>query len=403
MNKKYSGQRILLIIIAISFFIYKPLNIFSQLPDNSYKLKTVVIDAGHGGKDPGSLGKQTTEKAIALAIALKAGNYIEHDFPEVKVIYTRKTDVFIPLHQRAEIANSGKADLFISVHVNGSDNKQIDGTESLVLGTHRAGENFEVAKKENSVILLEDDYKERYEGFDPDLPESYQSFSLMQDLYFKKSIEFAGLVQEQFREKAQRKDRSVRQQGLLVLAQTAMPGILVETGFITNADEEQYLMTEQGQDYIASAIFRAFRDYKNLVESNTSYAIASAENKQPAGRDSALTDHVSNSEDNSSAVAKENVQTKLTTILFKVQITASSKSLAPDSHLFKGLKDVKEYHVGNLFKYAVGNNKTFQEAIVLSRSIKEKFPDAFIIAVKDNTIIPLDQALKETQIPNTNN
>jgi len=245
------------------------------------------------------------------------------------------------------------------------------------------------------VILLEDDYKERYEGFDPNSPESYQSFSLMQDLYFKKSIEFAGLVQEQFRERARRKDRSVRQQGLLVLAQTSMPGVLIETGFITNPDEEKYLVTDSGQDYISSAIYRAFRDYKGLVESNINYVLATDTGKAEGAFDTAEMTRTAQAN-------ADNVQQPLTTgserkIEFKVQITAASKPITLDSHIFKDLDHIAEYHVGNLYKYAVGSNGTFEEAIIYSRDIKEKFPDAFIIAVKQDTIIPLDQALKEIQ------
>ena len=201
---------------------------------------------------------------------MKAGKYIEDNFKDVKVIYTRKTDVFIPLMERAEIANSNKADLIISIHVNSIDNKQIAGSMTLVLGLHRAGENFEVAKKENSVIMLEDNYNVKYAGFDPNDPESYIMFSLMQNLYFDQSINLAALVQDQLRQRAQRIDKGVRQQGLLVLAQSAMPGIMIETGFISNPAEESYLMSDSGQDYIASAIFRAFREYKDLVESKSS-------------------------------------------------------------------------------------------------------------------------------------
>jgi len=368
----------------------------AQDADNGYKLKTVVIDAGHGGKDPGSLGKQTSEKNIVLAIALLTGKYIEENIPGVKVIYTRKTDEFVPLHKRAEIATSNKADLFISIHANGNENSLVTGTESLVLGLHRANENFEVAKKENSVILLEDDYNTRYEGFDPNSPESYIIFSLMQNLYFEQSINFAGLVQEQFRERAQRKDRGVKQQGLLVLARTAMPGILVETGFITNPEEEVYLMSEQGKEYIASAIYRAFKSYKNLIETRTSFAIASRLQDIPTDSDAlASEEHLS---DPQQAIPDQpNAPPDVPVVEFKVQLAASMKRISPDSHIFKGLKEVSEYQVGNMFKYAVGSSPTFQDAIVFSRQIKEKFPDAFIIAVKDNKIIPLNQALKESQ------
>ncbi len=390
MNKKYSGAFLKRFFIFFYVLIFFVCSLGAQVSDNGFKLKTVVIDAGHGGKDPGSPGKKSYEKDIVLAIALKAGKYIEENIHDIKVIYTRKTDVFVPLKQRAEVANSNKADLLISIHANGSENKAVFGTESLVLGLHRAGENFEVAKKENSVILLEDDYNVKYEGFDPNNPESYIIFSLMQNLYFEQSINFAALLQEQFRERAQRKDRGVRQQGLLVLAQAAMPGILVETGFITNPDEELFLMSEQGQDYIASAIYRAFRDYKDMVESKRSLT-ASIGKKSSGGDGSSglITDSASSNgtEDADAPEAKQPV------IEFKVQIAASTKPVALNSNAFKGLKGVKEYRVGNIYKYAIGSSQTFQDIIPYSKTIKEKFPDAFIIAVRDNTIIPLDQAL----------
>jgi N-acetylmuramoyl-L-alanine amidase len=362
----------------------------------------VIIDAGHGGKDPGSMGKQTTEKEVVLAIALKTGKYIEENIPGVKVIYTRKTDNFVELHKRAAIANSNKADLFISIHANGNENDLVTGTESLVLGLHRANENFEVAKKENSVILLEEDYNTKYEGFDPNSPESYIIFSLMQNLYFEQSINFAGLVQEQFRDRVQRKDRGVKQQGLLVLARTAMPGILVETGFITNPEEEKYLMSEQGQDYIASAIFRAFKSYKSLIETKTSFAIASRLEDVPSD-----TDLVANKPDiraDSQSLNAEIVQPlPVPPVEYKIQITVSSKPIKSDSPLFKGLTGISEYHIDNKYKYAVGNSRTFQDALAFSKQVKEKFPDAFIIAVKENKIIPLDQALKESQPFNPKN
>jgi len=397
MNKKYISPYITLNFVIFSVCILITYPVYTQEAENEYKLKTVIIDAGHGGKDPGSLGKQTCEKDVVLAIALKAGKHIEENFPDVKVIYTRKTDDFIPLHQRAEIANNNKADLFISIHANGNENNLVAGTESLVLGLHRANENFEVAKKENSVILLEDDYNTKYEGFDPNSPESYIIFSLMQNLYFEQSINFAGLVQEQFRDRAQRKDRGVKQQGLLVLARTAMPGILVETGFITNSDEEKYLMSDEGQDYIASAIYRAFRNYKNLIETKTSFAMASRIEKLPSDTDALKVKTDTNTGPIPEIADETPVSSDTPLVEFKIQIAASLKPIAPGAHMFKGLAGVAEYPVGNMFKYAVGSSPTFQEAITYSKQIKEKFPDAFIIAVKENKIIPLDQALKESQ------
>ncbi len=402
MNKKYIRpfKALIFNIIYAGLLIICP--VYSQESDSEYKIKTVIIDAGHGGKDPGSMGKQTTESKVVLAIALKTGKYIEDNIPGVKVIYTRKTDNFVELHKRAAIANSNKADLFISIHANGNENDLVTGTESLVLGLHRANENFEVAKKENSVILLEEDYNTKYEGFDPNSPESYIIFSLMQNLYFEQSINFAGLVQEQFRDRVQRKDRGVKQQGLLVLARTAMPGILVETGFITNPEEEEYLMSEQGQDYIASAIYRAFKSYKNLIETKTSFAIASRLEDLPSDTD--LVDNKPVVKADTQLLNAEKVQSPLIPpVEFKIQITVSTKPIASGSYLFKGLTGISEYHIDNKYKYAVGSSRTFQDALTYSKEVKEKFPDAFIIAVKDNKIIPLDQALKESQQINQKN
>jgi N-acetylmuramoyl-L-alanine amidase len=403
MNKKYTGLSFPVIIILLTIYSFISFSLAAQDNGTGYKLKTVVIDAGHGGKDPGSPGRQTYEKDVVLAIALKLGKLIENEMPGVKVIYTRKTDEFIPLHQRADIANENKADLFISIHANGNPNSLVTGTETLVLGLHRAGENFEVAKKENSVILLEADYHTRYEGFDPNSPESYIIFSLMQNLYFEQSINMAALVEDQFRERAQRKDRGVKQQGLLVLAQTSMPGILIETGFITNPEEEKYLMSEEGQNVISSAIFRAFRDYKKIIESKSSFALASRNNK-PSDSVGTVFIKESNAIDSfpvESAPPTDDVP--LTKIEFKVQIAASSKPIPPNSHTFKGLSGVTEYHVGDIYKYAVGGSSTFPEIISYSKQVKERFPDAFIIAVRNSSdIIPLDKALQETQQKNNN-
>ncbi|HLO57199.1 MAG TPA: N-acetylmuramoyl-L-alanine amidase [Bacteroidales bacterium] len=396
MNKKCTVLIFQRFFILFYVFILGPVSIAAQTPDNGYKLKTVVIDAGHGGKDPGSIGKHATEKELALAIALKAGKYIEENIPEVKVIYTRKTDVFVPLLERAEIANKNKADLIISIHVNAISNPQISGTMTLVLGLNRTSENFEVAKKENSVILLEDNYNTKYAGFDPNDPESYIMFSLMQNLYFDQSVIIAGLVQDQFREKAQRSDKGVKRQGLLVLAQSAMPGILVETGFLSNPDEEAFLMSKQGQDYLASAIYRAFRDYKDIVDSKSTLT-ASLGNRHVVITDSNSLDPTDTSSGvDPDPVAPDNrFETKKPDIQFKVQIAASLKPITQGSHLFKGMKDVSQYRVGNYYKYAVGSSSTFKDIIPYSKTVKEKFPDAFIIAVKNDTIIPLDRALKE--------
>ncbi len=225
---------------------------------------TVVIDAGHGGKDSGAVGRVAKEKNINLAVALKLGELIEQNCPDVKVVYTRKTDVFIELHQRARIANKAKADLFISVHTNAMPKKIIRrGTETYTLGMHRAADNLAVAKRENSVITLESDYQQHYEGFDPNSSESYIIFEFMQDQNMASSVEFAKGVQEQFARTAGRVNKGVYQAGFLVLRETSMPSVLIELGYISTPDEEQYLNSARGQQAMALSIYNAFKNYKN--------------------------------------------------------------------------------------------------------------------------------------------
>lgn len=324
---KYRKFNILFILIFLTNFGLPQNN----MAVNEDKIHTIVIDPGHGGKDSGAPGKVSKEKDIVLAIGLKLGKYIEENIPDVKVIYTRKTDEFIPLYRRAEIANENHADLFISIHANSNLKPDVTGTSSHVLGLHRAQENFEVAKRENSVIFYEDDYNARYENFDPNSPESYIAFSLMQFVYLDQSINLADMIQSQFRERVKRKDRGVVQQGLLVLAQTAMPGVLIETGFISNPDEEQYLNSAEGQDYIASAIFRAFRDYKSDIESKTNgisiLGLGLDTNKQLISK-------------------KENINTT-NQIYFKVQVISSSSSIPPGSDIYKEYNDVEEFNTNN--------------------------------------------------------
>jgi len=236
---------------------------------NSYDftVKTVVIDAGHGGKDSGCLGAKSKEKDVTLAIALKIGKYIKEYVPGVKVLYTRTNDKFIELHERARIANRNKADLFLSVHCNSSRHKdRVSGTETYVMGLDKSSENLEVARRENAVVLLENDHQKHYDGFDANKPESHIVFSLYQNAYLNQSIELASLIESQFKNRARRKSRGVKQESFLVLYKTAMPSVLIETGFLTHKKEEQYLNSEQGQSYIASAVYRAFKDYKYGME-----------------------------------------------------------------------------------------------------------------------------------------
>ncbi len=251
-------------LLTFIFLIFSEFS-YSQNTD-SQKIRKVVIDAGHGGKDPGAVGKTSYEKDICLAIALMLGGYIEANMKDVEVIYTRKTDKFVTLHKRADIANDNDADLFISIHVNSTKGHRAYGTSTYVMGLHKSEENMEVAATENSVILKELNYKQKYSGIDPDSPETYIILNLYQNAYLDQSLLLAEKVQNQFEERAGRKDGGVRQAGLLVLWKTTMPSVLIETGFISNRNEEKFLKSTYGQEIIASAIFRAFRDYKNEIE-----------------------------------------------------------------------------------------------------------------------------------------
>jgi N-acetylmuramoyl-L-alanine amidase len=232
-----------------------------------FKLDVVVIDAGHGGHDPGTSGKKVLEKDVALKIALKLGSYIEKNHKDVKVIYTRKNDTYLALDERAHIANKAKADLFICIHANAMPGSKAFGTETYVMGLHKDESNFEVAKRENSVILMDENYEERYEGFDPNSPESYILFSLTQSAYLESSLMFAQKIEGQFKTRVGRTSRGVKQAGFVVLWRTTMPSVLIETGFLSNSTEEQYLSSAEGQELIASGIYRAFKEYKSEVES----------------------------------------------------------------------------------------------------------------------------------------
>lgn len=266
MHSKQVSKRSILLFLAFVLIHFAG---WAQNTTALYRMKSVVIDAGHGGKDPGNIGTgryKTHEKDIALDVALRVGSYINKEFPEIKVIYTRSTDTFIGLDGRAEIANDAKADLFLSIHCNSASNPSAYGVETFALGLHRNKENLDVAMKENSAIFLEDDYKTKYEGFDPNSAESIIALTIMQSAYLQQSLTISSYIQKQFKERVGRRDRGVKQAGFLVLRKTTMPSILIELGFLTNAEEEDYLNSENGKAYMASAIFRGFKEYKGLVE-----------------------------------------------------------------------------------------------------------------------------------------
>ena len=368
-TNKY-GSAILIFILLIIFS--------SEAKSQSLTQKepwVVVIDPGHGGNDPGAVSKNIREKDIALAISLKVGKYIE-SLENVKVMYTRSTDVFVDLDKRSKFANDKNASVFISIHANWVESSKVKGTETWIMGPHKNEQNLQVAMKENSVMMLETDYSTKYQGFNPESPESYIIFSLMQKEYSAQSLNLAGMVQDQFRIRAGRTDRSVKQAGFMVLWGASMPSILVETGFITNPDEAKFLSSEEGQDLIASAIFRAFRDYKNTIDKKSSFT-------------------TSKEKDTLNPIAQSSEM-----ISFRVQIAASTASKQLNSENFKGLDNLSEISDGERFKYASGNFNDFENAVEYRKKISSLFPDAFVIAVKDNKILPLQQAIEMTTQPN---
>ncbi|BDD08162.1 hypothetical protein FUAX_05940 [Fulvitalea axinellae] len=249
--------------LAITFLI----SAFTPAGKTTFRIRKVVIDAGHGGKDTGTSGRFSKEKDIALKIALKLGGLIDDNLNDVEVIYTRKNNMFVPLSKRADIANKAGADVFISIHCNGGVHSKVSGTETFVMGLHTSEGNLNVAKRENSVIMLEDDYKTHYEGYDPKAPESHILFSLFTNSHLENSLNLAQKVEHQFKKRVGRRSRGVKQAGFVVLWRTTMPSVLVEVGFLSNPAEEKYLNDKLGQSYIASGIYRAFRDYKNELES----------------------------------------------------------------------------------------------------------------------------------------
>lgn len=351
-------------------------------------INVVVIDPGHGGKDFGASVGNVREKDIVLDLALRLGELIKNNYPEIKVIYTRTKDVFIPLNDRANIANKNEADLFISIHVNGNDNTSAQGTETFVLGQHRSKDNLEVAKKENSVILLEDDYNTTYEGFDPNSPESYIMFELVQDEYLGQSVMFASEIQHQFRY-AKRGDRSVKQAGFLVLRQTTMPSVLVEVGFISHPKERNYMLSEGGKSTLSNSIFNAFKDYKRKIEDKSSFTMHSnstgspSENSLPqtAQKEKTATKNVKNAETSN--------------IYFSVQIAASKKKIEPTPSNFKGEKSVFIKESKDINRYYSGKFYNFNDADNEKRRIEKKFPDSFVVAFENNEIISVKKAMEK--------
>lgn len=379
-------------LVLLSTFYLKAFNLEK---DDFFGVKTVCIDAGHGGHDGGCQGANSQEKHVALAIALKLGKYIEENFPDVKVVYTRKTDVYLKLYERAAIANKAKADLFICVHANASDNKGALGTETFVMGLHKTEANLKVAQRENSAILLEDDYHTNYSGYDPNSPESMIILTMTQNAFIEQSLNFAAKIQHQFTDRVGRKNRGVKQAGFLVLHQTSMPSVLIETGFLTNAEEEKFLTSAIGQDYMSSAIYRAFKEYKKELEQKQD--VEKPEEKEPEKVTPKNDKAVVKEDENKKKDKKKKNKTPEAEkgVVFKVQIATSSvkKELVPSN--FNGVEGVGLYEAGGLFRYTVGSEKSMDEANRLQLQLKAKgFTDAFIVAFSDGKRIPISEAIK---------
>jgi len=386
------------LLILFFLFIVTP-DVSSSAEDSKdEKKRVIVIDAGHGGKDPGALGSISREKDIALAIALKTGEYIQKYIKNVTVIYTRKDDSFIELRDRPKIANKANADLFISIHAN-SASKNVMGAETYVMGPAKDQANLEVAMTENAVMLREDDYSTKYEGFDPKSSESYIMFSLTQKVFQEQSTDLATRIQAQFRERVNRNDRDVKQAGFWVLYNTKMPSVLVETGFITNPAEEKYLVSKEGQDYLASSIFRACRDYLNSIDSRSGIAYE-PEIEEEEDDDTILIQNP----DLGSVPGTDSLVTVSASdkISFMVQVKTTSAKTVIRAENFKGLTDIVEFSFPGKFKYASGNFPELSAAINYSKKVKALYPDAFVIAVQDNKILPLQQALEQIEKHNNN-
>lgn len=396
---------------------------------------TLVIDAGHGGHDAGALGAISKEKNINLAVALRFGKYVEQNMPDVRVVYTRKTDVFIPLHERANIANRANADLFISVHTNALPAGKIArGFETYTLGMHRAKDNLDVAMRENSVISMEKGYQQTYQGFDPKSSESYIIFEFIQGKNMERSVELARMIQRSVCDGANRPDKGVHQAGFLVLRETSMPSCLIELGFITTPDEENLLNNDGRVDDIAKGIYEAFAKYKNKYDKRVSVPYRASEKEvtsvpkivpdtyrqtvrrsvssdttartgKPQVQKTTARNVVRNTEANKVGTNKVEAKpatkpvTKPTEVkgapVFKLQIFVSSRTLRKGDAHFKGETDYDSYQEGGMVKYTMGASTNYNEIYRLRKSLLEKFPEAFIIAFKNGRKYDVNQAIRE--------
>lgn len=379
---------------------------------------TLVIDPGHGGHDAGARGAISMEKNINLTVALRFGKYVEQNMPEVRVIYTRKQDVFIPLHERANIANRANADLFISVHTNALPaGKVARGFETYTLGMHRAKDNLDVAMRENSVISMEKGFEQTYEGFDPKSSESYIIFEFIQGKNMERSVELARMIQRSVCDSGCRPDKGVHQAGFLVLRETSMPSCLIELGFITTPDEERLLNDNAKVDDIAKGIYEAFAKYKNKYDRSVSvpYRAANrqesilpkivpdsykeeAENRRVKKQEPVRRTRASKTDDSdrkADTVASQSRNAPKDAPVFKLQIFVGNRNLRKGDAHFKGETEFDSFQEGNLVKYTLGASTNYNEIYRLRKEKMEKFPEAFIIAFKNGKKYDVNQAIRE--------
>ena len=376
-----------------------PLN--AQKDGKTFK---VVIDAGHGGKDPGCLGTYSKEKDVALDVALKTGKLISDNCPNVKVIYTRSTDVFVELYNRAKIANNNHADLFISFHCNANDNHSAHGVETFVMGLDKSEKNLAVARMENSAMLKEEGYKEHYAGFNPDSPESAVMFSLYSSAYLNNSILLADKVQKNLVGTTHLLDRGVKQAPYWVLWSVSMPSILIEMGFLSNPTEEKYLTDEQHKKDIANAIYRGFVSYYTQQTGNRVVIDDSKESPKPNpnpqnsitndNSTNNISDNQPDKKDSDEKAAIANTPVNPDGVRFVVQFMATPENIPLTDKRFKSIPDVNRYFEGGLWKYTAGNEKDLPSAKKIMQEIKAKYPDAFVIAFKGENKIPVSEAVK---------
>ena len=389
LNNSHWSKRIVLGILASVVIL---MSYTSSPYSEGNSVTVVVIDAGHGGKDSGNLGTKTkkkTEKDISLDVALQLGKFIEDNHKDVQVIYTRNTDKFLELRERVSIANKAQADLFISVHCNAASPAAY-GTETFVMGMHKSEASLQTAIRENQSIFLEDNYEENYKGFDPKDPDTYIKLSMRQNVFLNQSLNLSKKIQDQFRERVKRRDRGVKQAGYYVISYTTMPSCLVELGFLTNKTEENFLHSDKGQDYMASALYRAFRDYKSEIEGVTfSKEIIKTEPiKEPTVETVLETSKEKKRKSKNIGIKGD------TGLNYRIQLSTNSQPVEIKPENFKGLKEVDEYISNGLYKYTTGRCTNYEMAKVLQAEIRSLgYEGAFIIAFNGNERLDLRKAI----------